>query len=413
MTLTRSVSVWVACLAGLAVGGFRLAAAPADEPAPAFTAAQLLTPAQVKGAHHTVASAVETDGYFHEFHIQSDYGAFEAAGRTMLAVRLQEIGTLAQLDDVSKTEVFLKAAGTSVLNVGKGVATAVTKPTETAKGVGSGVKRLGVNLGRMTKRTVDSATGEDPAQASKQGDNAGVSAGKSMLGVSRASRRWAQKLGVDPYTTNKVLRQALDDIGQVDAAGSIATKVVLPIPGVVGMTATVSGLVWGKDPEELRKINEQRLKELGVPEATAKQLFLNSAMTLSYETRLIAALHALKLPGSADRVAASADSSHEREALFHVESAELVQQRHAKTPFTALLTDSLATVAITADRRAVLVLPLDWVRWTSAADSTVREIASRARQELKATNFVIMLTGKASARAAKELAALGWNVTEP
>ena len=410
MKSTTPVLICVVCLAGLTAGGLRSVAAQADEPPPTFTAAQLLAPAQVKGPHHAVASAVETEGFFHEFHIQSDFGAFDAAGRTLLAVRLHEIEALAQLEDVSKTEVFLKAAGTSVLNVGKGVATAVTKPTETAKGIGSGVKRFGVNLGRMTKRTVDSATGEDPAEASKQGDNAAVSAGKSVLGVSRASRRWAQKLGVDPYTTNPVLKQALGDIGEIDAAGSIATKVVLPIPGVVGMTATVSGLVWGKDPEELRKINEQRLKELGVAGDTAKRLFVNSAMTLSYETRLVAALHALKLPGSADRVAAAAASRHEREALFHVESAELLQQRHAKTPFTALLTDSLATVAVTADRRAVLLLPLDWVRWTSAADSTVREIASRAKQELKATSLLIVLTGKTSSRAAKELAAQGWNV---
>jgi hypothetical protein len=410
MKATTSALACAACLAGLLAGGLGPLAAPADEPPPAFRAAQLLTAAQLKGPHHTVASAVQTDGYFHEFHIQSDFGAFEAAGRTMLAVRLHEIEALAQLEDVSKTEVFLKAAGTSVLNVGKGVATAVAKPAETAKGVGSGVKRLGVNLGRMTKRTVDSATGEDPAEASKQGGSAAASAGKSVLGVSGASRRWAQKLGVDPYTTNPVLRKALDDIGEIDAAGSIATKVVLPVPGVVGMTATVSGLVWGKDPEELRKLNEQRLKELGVPGDTAKQLFLNSAMTLSYETRLVAALHALKLPGSADRVAAAAVARHGREALFHVESAELLQQRHATTPFTALLTESLATVAVMADRRAALLLPLDWVRWTSDADATLREVASRARQELKATDLVIVLTGKASDRAAKELAARGWSV---
>ena len=43
----------------------------------------------------------------------------------------------------------------------------------------------------------------------------------------------------------------------------IATKVALPIPKVVGMTATVGGLVWGKDPEELRKINEQRAQGTG------------------------------------------------------------------------------------------------------------------------------------------------------
>jgi hypothetical protein len=411
-SLRRALTV-LACLAAVAAGRPYDAAAPADEPPPTFTAAQLLSPAELRGPHHAIGSAVVTEGYYHDFSITSDYGSFDAVGRSMLAVRLHEIEALAQLDDVSKTEVFLKAAGTSVLNVGKGVATAVTKPTETAKGVGSGVKRFGVNLGRMTKRTVDSATGDDPAEASTQGGNATVSAGKSLAGISRASRRWAQKLGVDPYTTNAVLKKALDDIGEIDAAGSIATKVALPVPGVVGMTATVSGLVWGKDPEELRKLNEQRLKELGVPDSTAQRLFRNSAMTLSYETRLIAALYALKVPGAADRIAAAAESKHEREALFHVECAELLEQRNAKTRFTRLLTDSLATTAVTADRQAVLLLPVDWVRWTGTAESTLREIDARARQELKAATFTIVLTGKASDTAAKELAARGWRLARP
>jgi hypothetical protein len=410
MRSVRHAFTILACLAAVAAGRPHQAAALADEPPPTFTAAQLLTPAQIKGPHHSIANTVRTEGYYHDFDIQSDFGDFDAAGRSMLAVRLHEVEALAQLDDVSKTEVFLKSAGTSVVNVGKGVATAVTNPSDTAKGVGAGAKRFGVNLGRMTKRTVDSATKDDPAAASKQGGNAAGGAAKSVLGVNKAARRWAQKVGVDPYTTNMVLRKALDDFGNVDAAGSIATKVVLPIPGVVGMTATVSGLVWGKDPEELRKLNEQRLQELGVPGDTAQRLFRNSSMTLSYETRLIAALYALKLPGSADRVAAAAESKHEREALFHVESAELLQQRHAKTPFTALLTDSLATVAVTADRQAMVLLPLDWLRWTATAESTLRELDARARKELKATKLVIVLTGKTSNQASKELTARGWAV---
>jgi hypothetical protein len=410
MSSTKSALICVACLTGLAGAGLRPLAAPADEPPPTFTAAQLLPPAQLRGEHYIIADAVQTEGFYHQFSIKSEFGAFDAAGRSMLAVRLHEIQALAQLEDVSKTEVFLKAAGTSVINVGKGVANVVTDPTETAKGLGSGIKRFGVNLGRQSKRAYDSATGDDPAEASKQGGNAAVSAGKSLLGVSRASRRWAQKLGVDPYTTNMVLRQALDDIGEVDAAGSIATKIVLPIPGVVGMTATVGDLVWGKDPEELRKLNEQRLKELGVPNDTAQRLFLNSAMTLSYETRLIAALYAMKLPGSADRVAAAADSRHEREALFHIESAELLQTRHAKTPFTALLADSRATVGVTAKGQAFVLLPLDWLRWTATTESTLQEIAARARKELKATSLQIVLTGKASETTSKELAARGWTL---
>ena len=144
-----------------------------------------------------------------------------------------------------------------------------------------------------------------------------------------------------------------------------------------------------------------------MPGGTAQRLFRNSAVTLSYETRLIAALLALKLPGAADRVAAAAESRHEREALFHVESAELLQQRHAKTPFTGLLTDSLATVAVTADRLAVVLLPIDWLRWTDTAASTLRDIDARSRKELKATRLLIVLTGKASSNAAAQIAAQG------
>ena len=81
-------------------------------------------------------------------------------------------GLLAELDKVSKSEVFLKAAGTSVLNVGKGVASVVKDPKATAEGMGEGVKRFGTNLGRKAKRTtdkaVDSATSDEPKARARE-----------------------------------------------------------------------------------------------------------------------------------------------------------------------------------------------------------------------------------------------------
>src|SRR6185295_17546315 len=112
----------------------------------------------------------------------------------------------------------------------------------------------------------DKSSGDKAAEAS-------TGAAKSVLGVNKAMRRWAQKLGTDPYTTNPVLRKALEDVAEIDAAGGIAAKVVVPIPMVVGTTASVGGLVWGKDPEELLKINEQRLAELGTDPKVAKAFF--------------------------------------------------------------------------------------------------------------------------------------------
>ena len=77
-----------------------------------------------------------------------------------------------------------------------------------------------------------------------------------MLGVNSAVRKWAAKVGVDPYTTNPTLKAALEGIAKVDAAGGLATKFVVPIPPLVGQAATVGNLVWTTDPESLRKMNE-------------------------------------------------------------------------------------------------------------------------------------------------------------
>jgi hypothetical protein len=386
-----------------------LGAQEGDEPPQRFTATALLTPAVAQGPHYQVGEDVRTDGYFHEFTISSTFGSFEAIGRSELAVRIQEIGALAALQDVSKTEVFLAAAGQSVVKIGQSAAAVVSDPAASVKGLGTGIKRFGVNLGRRTQRAVASA-GDAGTQA---GDSAGGSAANSVLGVSAAMRRWAQKVGVDPYTTNVVLRKALEDIARVDAAGSIATKVVLPIPAIVGMSSTVGKLVWGADPEEVRKINEKGLRELAVPDAVAKTLFGNPWFTLTYQTRLVAALRAVNVPGAADYVRTAADARSEREALFFVESAEMLQQWHAREPVAGLLTDSRALVAKGPGGHARALVPLDWVSWTNATHTALREMGARARQELGATRLEIVMTGRASERALREFAKLGWTVVRP
>ncbi len=400
-----------------------LAIAAAYEAPRTFTAAELLKPAQVKGPHYSVASTVKTEGYLHVFDITSDYGPLEAEGKAMLLMRLHEVGALAQLDEVSKSEVFLKAAGTSVLNVGKGVSAAVKDPGATAKGVGTGVKRFGTNLGRKAKRTgdkaVDSATSDDDKKA--EGDDksttdkaaaAGTGMAYSMLGVNKAARKWAQKVGVDPYTTNPILKKALSDLGQIDAAGGIAAKVVVPIPMVVSGTASVGNLVWAKDPEEVLKINEQKFKDLGVGADVIKQLYLSKGFSLSLHTRFATNLAEVHVPGCGDYVATAAESDTEREAMFFVEGAEMLARFHKTAPVVAVLSDSRALVAKTKDGRAVVLLPVDWVSWTEAYEKALGEVEKRAKGELGATKLELRMTGTMSAVAKKEMAGRGWTVVE-
>jgi hypothetical protein len=405
----------------LAFAAATLVLAAAFEGPRTFKATELLRPDQVKGKHFTVASEVKTPGYFHEFEIQSDYGAMEAEGESLLLVRLNEIRALGQLDEVSKSEVFLKAAGESLANVGKGVASTVTAPEATAKGMGKGLKRFGTNLGRMAKRTeedvADTAKGDgksdgsDKSTADKAAGAAG-GAGKALVGVNKAYRRWAQKVQVDPYTSNQLLQKKLNEFAEVDAAGSIASKVVVPIPMVVGTTASVGNLVWGKDPEELRKLNEQRLRELGVSDDVAKRFFRNKDLSLTHQTRIIAALHAVKARGSAAYVATAAETTMEREAVFFVESAEMMQRFAATNPVGAVLGDQRALVGKAADGRAVVFLPVDYVRWTQAFEKAAGEVSARAKKELGATKLELRMSGVMSDTAKKEMGGRGWTVVE-
>jgi hypothetical protein len=410
--LTTAVTLAAAALAGAA----------AYEAPRTFKASELLKPAQVKGPHHTVAAAVETEGYLHVFDITTDYGPLEAEGEAMLLMRLHEVGALAELDEVSKSEVFLKAAGASVLNVGKGVASAVKDPGATAKGIGSGVKRFGTNLGRKAKRTGDKAVesvanDDEKAEGSEKSTTdkaaaAGTGMAYSVLGVNSAARKWAQKVGVDPYTTNPILKKALTDIGQIDTAGGIAAKVVVPIPMVVSGTANVGNLVWAKDPEELLKLNEQKFKELGAGADTVKQLYLSKGFSLSLHTRFATTLHEVRVAGCGDYVATAAESDTEREALFFVESAEMLARFHKTAPVAAVLPDSRALVAKTRDGRVVVMLPVDWVRWSEPYEKALGEVETRAKAELGATKLELRMTGKMSAVAKKEMAGRGWTVVE-
>jgi hypothetical protein len=394
------------------------AALAADYEAPlTFQASKLLPAKLLKGAHHTVAEQVKAEDFYQEFRITSEFGEIVAEGRTVLQTRLGEVDALARLSQVSKTDVFKKAAGGAVLNVGKSAASVVRDPEGTVKGIGGGVKRMGTNLGRKAKRTADSATSDDkkPEAPEKPADQkaaaAASSAANSMLGVNASARRWAQELGVDPYTTNPPLHDALVEIGKLDAAAGIVTKVVIPVPMVVSTTANVGKLVWSADPEELLKRNEAGVAAAGATKDASARFFRNPNYTLTARTRFVAALAAVKAPGCGDYVDAAAEAKDEREALFFVESAELLAGLHKATPVKAVLQDSRALIANTGSS-AIALLPFDVLRWTERLAAASTEIAARAKKELGATSLELRVLGQVTPAARKGLEQAGWKIRE-
>ncbi len=408
VSVVLSAALTIAVVSALAVPALR---AQAGEPDPRLTAAALLPTTPLTGEGYMVSPEVRTPDSYHLFTITSPFGTFEAHGVSQVEVRLQEIAALGRLEELSRVGVFARSAGESLVRVGTGVVDAVTAPVETAKGIGSGVKRFGVNLGRRTKRAVQRMTDDRPSDANDDGSRVGgaaASAAKSLIGINGARRRWARRVGADPYTTNPVLKAELERVATIDAAGGIATSIAIPIPPIIGTTADIGNLVWGTDPEELRKLNETRAREIGASSDGASAFFRNRAFTLTMQTRLVGALATVKVPGTGDYLASAAEAADEREALFFVESAEMLQQEHETSPVASVLTDSRALVARRASGETLVVLPLDWIRVSDTLTVEFRELARRAKDELGATTLRLRVGGTVTEAAAAALASVGW-----
>jgi len=376
-------------------------------------ARDLLPPELQEGEHHAVADEVRIEGYFYAFTLHTAFGVLRPVGLDLLRARVEETRALAALREVSKTEVFVEAAGESLASVGERMLHVVTNPTGTVEGIAPAIDRFRLHLGSEARHLAGELGHHDPAAARLQKPTVekAESVADSALGVNAAARRWARKLHVDPYSRNPLLQRALVAVARIDAAGALAEKIAVPIPTAVSATASVSGLVWDEDPDELRRANEAGLAAVGVSSEAAAEFLANTAFTPTDQTRLVAALAAVRAKGLADHVGVARAARTPREALFFVESAEMLRRRHVESAVSAVLTDSRATVAL-AEGRAVALLPLDYVAWTRPFAEAAAELSARARQELGANGLEMCVAGLVSARARREVQALGWSLTE-
>lgn len=392
-------------------------AAAGFEAAPTFKASQLLAPGLLKGKHHSVDEPVSLAGLYRKYRIKSDYGEFEATGDAQLVTRLKEVDALGRLAETSQAEVALKAVGATLGGAAKGAAHAVSKPGETVAGIPGGVGKMFGRVGRSAKRTAEKgeeSVKNDEGQAEAKSAGAAAadatgSAAKGVLGISAGRRRWAKELGVDPYTSNAVLGEALDKVGQVDAAGRFATKLV-PGVGALSMVASVNALVYEKSPDELMKYIEDHLKAMGVPAQASRDLRLNKNIRPGVQARIVAALDALS--GVADRAAfveRAAAVSSETGALYYAEGAEMLERFHrTQAPLARIVPAQAAAIALTKDGRLVHLLPADYVAFTQPVAQAVDGAARRAKEDFASAKPEVWITGEASARVKQELGSRGW-----
>jgi len=391
------------------------------ETAASLSTANLLPADILQGEHYEIDDLVRSDGYLNYYTIRSDYGEFEAVSTAMLTTRIAEIEALGVLEDLSKTEVFAKAAADAGVRQLKSIKQFATQPVETVVGIPSGIgrmfKRYKRQAGEAKDATQELVAGDDEEAGDDEGDtddesNAAMDLTESYLGVDKAQRNWSRKLGTDPYSSNEVLQAAIKEVAWADRLGKFGMgfAAIPKIPGA-DIINDVNEAVWSKDPYELRDLNYSRLVATGADETLIEEYLDNPRMTPSQQTLLTAAIAELEgVSGRDGLLRQSLNAQTESEINFFIKSLAILAWYHRnQNPVAGVDAATAIPAAILANGAVIRLFAVDHVYWTEtiAIESANYTDTGEAGQKRE-----IWLLGTASERCREELNALGFDVHE-
>jgi hypothetical protein len=232
----------------------------------------------------------------------------------------------------------------------------------------------------------------------------------NAFGYDNQRRRIARELGVDPYSTNPVLTQRLDDIASAAFAGGLGIsvfKAVVPAGMVISTTTTLSNWVWDMPPGDLKVQNERSLKAMGVSQDQVDLLLRQPHFTLTYQTRLVKALERLnKTAGRPSIMPVATTVLSFDQARFVVEAMEMLAGYNEKISPIKTLEKGVPFAGRTGAGTLVVAGPVDYLSWTERINRFA------GRPDLKAKQKILWLRGEATPLARLELTQLGWTVRE-
>lgn len=390
------------------------------EPQPSLSAADLVPASLIRSSRHTLNGSVRLEGFRAVFDIDSAQGQFRAAGREQLLLRIAELPAIESLRQVNKSEAFTdalaKAAKAPLAFVGNVLSDPGTTLGNVASGLGQLVESAGSVVQSGLERVTDGAS--DMANATAKpveadGEQQAPSFISDPFGYNKARRLWAKTLAVDPYTSNPVLRQLLDDAASATFAGSFAVDATLgivaaPVKFVVGMDVQSQDMVWDLSPSDIQVQVESKLKSMGIEGRPVRDFFRNPWITPTLQTGLANALERLtSVTGRAGAIELASKMQSEARLRNLIETLNLLADHHRTTaPLAELRLGSGLTAAIRGDGQLVAAMSADYFFWNAAA----AEFANRA--DLTASRRTLLLSGKASARSRQELERSGWVLAE-
>ena len=407
MFATSSIKKIFALSTGLALLTYLAIPASGYEAAQTLQASKFL-PAELRsGANFRVDEKITNDGYLNTYHINSKVGTFTAVSTAMLRKRIGEVNALVVMEKVKGTTEFtnsLKKAGSDALGSAKNL---VTHPVDSLSGAASG-------LGAAFRRASDSLTGPKRSDSEE-------SRVKDLIGFARTKRDYAYQFGVDVYSDNKVLQDRLDEITWAGYGGSMTLSAALAaVPGGAGVVVSVvttnrllNDLFRTTPPVDLRRMNGEKLKAMGVNAEIADAYLNNGSFSPREQTLLVYALDEMKgVENRAAFILFAMATPNRNIAFFRERTAEMYAGYHkAVSPVSSFVSLGELAAGRIGSGALVFCAPLDYLVWTepmakfiTAANKIIDEAGPKEKQ--------LWVTGSLSAEARKEMESRGWKVQE-
>lgn len=404
-------------------------------------AADLVSPALLTGPGWRVEPTARLRGYQTRFVIHTDWGTLHADSVELLGIRIAEMPAVDALHRTEVTEVLAAATLDAVSEPAKALWNVITNPVDSVVGLPRGTMRyFSERWHKYADRAVklgSKAGSELRHDGSAYDDARGPMSAATTDGPPKPPRRWfdkpakeithaikgevryntvrrriAQRLGIDPSTSNPLIAPRLDKLAWAASVGNLATDRALGVltagaGAALDYSGKVNGMVLTLTPDDLRRRNDSALAAFCADETLRYAFLVRGRFSATLETELADLLTRLAPATGCEALLETAlMARNEIEARFVVNALRLIEHQFGDAARGGRFVPQGAILAYeTPGGEFVLPLPLDRLTWTTQMRRwfDARGIAGNARR-------TVLLSGGISDTAERELTLRGWSI---
>jgi len=234
---------------------------------------------------------------------------------------------------------------------------------------------------------------------------------KSLIGFYRVKSDLAAELGVDPFSSNDVLQQELNDVAWVMFAGGETFELTMyAVPMAASFSVSLAGVLdqqqldWGIPPPTLRLSALQAIANMGLDQTTAESVVFHNTCSLRHQMVMVSALADLSdISGQEYYLELAEDASSESECRHYQQLAELIWAGHQTAPLSEIHIDDNRIWVEASDGRKILPIRADYLVWSKENSDQITGLSGID---------MVWLSGRLSKHAASVLRALGIQVSE-